>query len=411
MAIISKDKSCNANIGPLVKIFDSPEEYNTWKAALATPADEEKHIVIKRYEPIVVDEIKAKAAVLTLDGKQFALFHEADPKYFTITSDTPMTVEVKFTTPGGMIGCSVDGRTWSTYTSSFTTPSSRVLKFFGEMPTKSLFVTGGGENEWKINNGTNVVLSGDITTLLTFKGNLDEVGDYAFSNMFSSLNCITKANIKFPRKMGDYAAFFCFGFCPNLTVAPTISTTEMGIHCFDSTFYDCPSLIEMPDLPARILSKNCYQSMFYSCTKITKIKPLPADTLEPYCYYNMFADCTSLTGEIFLPATTLAEMCYNSMFKNCTSLIVEPGGILSYTDAFLPQYCYDNMFSGCTSLNRIWGADFGTSDCASYMFRDIPDLFSTTKGGVYVNSLTSSFAQSGFSSLGDLQGTIYGKYI
>lgn len=346
MSLIDKSKRRIANTTQPIKVFNTEAEFNTWKATLPSPDDVSKFLVIQKYETFG-DVTSAARTETTLSGENFNLF---SPKvnYFTATSDTPMTVQPKFTNPTGALSYSIDdGNTWTPITSGASTTSATSVKFRGTMPTLILFKNLNPNNAWTFTGGTNVRLSGDITTLLAENGNTKEAGGFAFSYMFYNQTNITEANITIPQKMGIEAGEAMFASCTSLVVPPKIATMEMATGSLYMMFLGCTGLKTTPKLPAKVLTKMCYAEMFSECTSLTTMQEMSAETLAEKCCENMFMSCSSLTTlPKSLPAMNLALNCYHLMFNGCSALTTAP----ELPATIMAPNCYAEMFKHCHAL-------------------------------------------------------------
>lgn len=401
MSLIDKSKRRIANTTQPIKIFNTEAEFNTWKATLPSPDDISKFLVIQKYETFG-DVTSATRTETTLSGENFNLF---SPKvnYFTATSDTPMTVQPKFTNPSGVLSYSIDnGTTWTPITSGASTTSATSVKFRGIMPTLTLFKNLNPNNAWAFTGGTNVRLSGDITTLLAENGNTKEAGGFAFCYMFYNQANLTEANITIPHKMAVEAGEAMFAYCTNLVVPPKIATMEMETGSLYMMFSGCSGLKTTPKLPAKVLTKMCYAEMFSECTSLTTMQEMSAETLAEKCCENMFMSCSSLiTLPKSLPAMNLALNCYHLMFNGCSALTTAPELPATvmvpncYLEMFahcralvnapalpsmtLASYCYGHMFGNCNSLKVAPALPATTliDNCYNSMFSNNASLVAT----------------------------------
>ena len=218
--------------------------------------------------------------------------------YLTFRSPSSFTLKVYFPSYKGWDGSmqySTDAATWTEWDgnsiSSALSDGQHRLYLRGSNNTK----VGGNSSlaKW-ILTGSDISCEGDIETLRGYDGNVPQMAEYCYGNLFNG----------------------------------------------------CSALISAPTLSATTLASYCYKNMFQNCTGLTVAPELHAMTLATYCYQYMFSGCTALTAPPALPATTLAANCYSYMFQNCTSIKSLP--TLSATS--LPSSCYAQMFGGCTSL-------------------------------------------------------------
>ena len=203
----------------------------------------------------------------------------------------------------------------------------------------------------------NFSVSGDLTTLLSSNGNVEDLSQLTTNRIFNNL----------------------FYSCTALTDASglVLPSTKLVNHCYQSMFYGCTALKNGPKvLPARVLSEYCYSDMFEACSALVTGPVLPATTLAPYCYYDMFARCTSLVAAPDLPATKPAMYCYNFMFNGCTSLKKVSVNFTTWT-------CSDN--------NNSFTMNWMDNVPAGLVF-SCPSSLSTTSGTTNMN-LPSSFTK------------------
>jgi hypothetical protein len=258
-----------------------------------------------------------------------------------------------------------------------------VIKFRGT-ERNALFSSENAINTWVI-NGENVILSGNMNTLLDYLNPPLTITDYAFNSMFRNVNSLVSAsNIILPATtVGNRSYCSMFNNCINLVNVPSIlPATTLAEYCYREMFNECNNIVNPPTLPATTLAPNCYYNMFYKCTALTSAPALNATILEPYCYQGMFNGCTSLVNAPVLPAMVLAHGCYQYMFNGCTSLVNAPA--LNATT--LAQQCYDHMFYDCIGLVNAPALNATTlaEYCYQYMFYgctslvNAPDLPATT---------------------------------
>lgn len=90
-----------------------------------------------------------------------------------------------------------------------------------------------------------VSLGGDILTLLNSDGEVDELPDGCFNDLFENNTYIVDASNLVVRKVGNNS-------CANM-------------------FKGCTSLTKAPQLPAKTLEASCYQSMFEGCISLEEL--------------------------------------------------------------------------------------------------------------------------------------------
>lgn len=207
-----------------------------------------------------------------------------------------------------------------------TIPVSRGDSIYLKGEAKQLYESGGDSSVY-INSSANIIVSGNIMSLLygdNFKGKTAFPNDsvYNFRNLFqNNTHLINAENLILPATTLNSSCYFgMFEGCTALMHTPELPATTLGNYCYQNMFKGCAALVATPALPVMELKMNCYAGMFQGCTSLTKAPELPANKLASNCYQYMFSGCTSLTTAPELPATTLASYCYNSMFKGCTKL-------------------------------------------------------------------------------------------
>ena len=170
-----------------------------------------------------------------------------------------------------------------------------------------------------------IVVSGDVMSLIGTCYTDEIPGESCFSNLFAGCTALTSAgDLKLP-------------------------ATTLTKNCYERMFDGCTSLTAAPELPATVMEIGCYYAMFYGCTSLTAAPKLPATVMKIDCYYAMFSGCSSLTEAPALPATTLADRCYGQMFMDCGKLTKAP----ELPATTLANGCYFDMFSWCKNLNYI----------------------------------------------------------
>lgn len=295
MALVDESGKVLGNLSPLFKSFATETEFNDFKAKMSVEEFDNVFAIKNYMNPSVPDPF----STCLVGGQKYGIRIQRKVNFFTITSDTPITVKVNYT--GNASWASVSyrlkgERPFTQIPRGQVTRSGKIIEFTGYMFGDQLFTDFDYNNRWVITGGTNVRLSGDITTLINAVGGLNAVGDYCFSNMFTDQDSITEANITLPKIMGRFAARQMFRGCHGLRIPPKIDTIDMGTSCFMECFQYARALIEMPDLPAKVLTKECYQEMFLSCEKIQKVKPLNFGTC--WCARGMFMDVPDLFSPV-----------------------------------------------------------------------------------------------------------------
>ena len=290
-------------------------------------------------------------------------------------------VEVTFTKastlPDLSIEYSLNGGTWTTYTTSITlTNIGDKVSFRGNNASyaknRNVYST--------FSCSADCYIYGNVMSLIdkdNFATNttLDVNASYSFCKLFINNTHIfshdTKPLLLPATTLNAMCYFYMFYGCSNLTQAPALPATTLANGCYMWMFDGC-HLTEAPELHATTLTESCYYGMFSGCTVLTIAHELPATTLANDCYHSMFSGCTSLTTAPVLPATTLANYCYAYMFQGCTSLITAP----ELPATTLANYCYANMFHNCTSLTTAPELPATTlaNDCYAYMFQGCTSL-------------------------------------
>jgi hypothetical protein len=270
-------------------------------------------------------------------------------QYLTIRNSTSVTPV--WDTPGSPIEYRLGNGDWTPTTSrAVITTDNEDISFRGEGRT-SLFTFTGSANRWEIGDDpgyTDVIIDGNINSVLDYKSDVHTHSDYCFCYMFYNVRVKT-ANISFhATTVGKHAYRAMFYYCDELTTGPTLlPATSLDESCYHSMFADCYRLTNIPSLPATVLADNCYAYMFNGCAAITTAQSvLPATVLKPYCYQQMYSGCTSLVTAPTILATTVAEWCCERMFLNCNALL-NPSSLPATT---LSDNCYREMYYDCNNL-------------------------------------------------------------
>ena len=203
-------------------------------------------------------------------------------------------------------------------------------------------------------NATEVTCTGDIRTLIDYKGyNTTASTDNArFCSLFKGCSQLTTAPDLLATTLASYCYYYMFYGCTALTTAPSdLLAATLPEYCYYSMFGNCSNLTTAPIIHANVMQGEfCCNGMFNGCASLTTVQDeLPAMTLSKYCYYGMFQACSSLTKAPKLPATILATDCYHSMFSGCTKLNEAP----ELPAETLVQSCYWDMFSNCSKLSSV----------------------------------------------------------
>jgi hypothetical protein len=214
------------------------------------------------------------------------------PDYFTITNSTSVTPS--WSTTGYPLQYKLDTADWTDATNAVAIPTEGYTIKFRGLGRIGLFNSDNLSNTWII-TGTNVIINGNMQTLLDYQTPPESIGPYGFDAMFRGQTSITH---------------------------------------FIGT------------LPATVLSSICYYNMFTNCSNmITGPSVLPSTSLKSQCYDGMFAGCASLLVAPELPATSLANNCYRALFSGCVSLREAPGA-----DRYTTYSGWSNVFNNCSSL-------------------------------------------------------------
>jgi hypothetical protein len=265
-------------------------------------------------------------------------------KFTNATSVTP-----KWTVTGTPLQYKIGTGNWINATSGSSIPvnDGNVIRFRGTGRI-GLFTSFATSNAWTI-SGTDVVISGNMNTLLNYSNPPSIIGAYAYDNLFFNCNSIKTVNAILPSMtLSDSCYRQMFGGCTNLITPPDLPATSLAEGCYNHMFQNCTSLINAPDLPASTLTEYCYYNMFLHCTNLVNAPVLNAQSLARACYSYMFGACTSLVNAPVLPATTLVDYCYQAMFYGCTNLVNAPGNDV-YTSKTPTQA---DMFSDCTKVEN-----------------------------------------------------------
>jgi hypothetical protein len=334
---------------------------------------------------------------------------------FTITN--ALTVTPRFTVSGNLSYSLDEGNTWANASNGTEiTVTGENIKFKTTGTKTGLFSASADSNSWGITfdeeNGPNVILSGNLNTILNNGDPLVSLRNYAYAKMFYDNEAIVEAgDLKLPSMaLGDYCYTYMFSGCNNLRTAPKLPAKIMKTGCYShmfgkpyDIFYRSTGITEAPELPAMTLAPYCYDSMFSGCFGLSETPVLPALTLGNYCYREMFYDCLGLGTMPELPADTLATGCYMRMFFKCSNLgFSEEHGILLPATT-LAQSCYQEMFSACVSLwnNPILPATVMAVSCYQEMFADCESFFGTSSLD-HVTTLAASCFKGMYSGCEDI---------
>lgn len=201
--------------------------------------------------------------------------------YLSLTSPTlPMRVHISI--PSGYsstkpnVEYSIDKKEWYTldeynYWRTEEIPAGVTAYFRGYNP-RGWTMEHSYSVKFDIQSGSNVILAGNVMTLIDLCGNTD-----------------------------------------------TIPCDD----CFSGLFYGNSKLVDASNfkLPATSIRRYCYAGLFNGCTALTKApSELPNTTKVEFGTYNsMFAN-TKITSTPILRRTTLSNLEYQNMFANCRRL-------------------------------------------------------------------------------------------
>jgi hypothetical protein len=302
---------------------------------------------------------------------------------FTIVNSTSVTP--KWTVAGSALQYKLGDAGWANCTNGISIETNDVIQFRGS-GRASLFENHDGNNRWII-EGNDVILSGNLNTVLNYNNIPSSIGNNAFNNMFSNCTSITSVSDRFlpATSIAPYCYEAMFAGCTNLVNSPALPAMSLTNNCYQNMFNGCGRLINLPVLPAMTLASYCYNGMFSGCNNefLIDMPALPAMTLAPNCYQSMFAGCHNLINLSDLPAMSLATNCYQNMFWQCFS-IRNPMSILPAMELF--SGCYDSMFNSC------WGLPIApelpattlVDGCYTSMFTSVVDMVTAPNANVYI---------------------------
>jgi hypothetical protein len=262
----------------------------------------------------------------------------------TITNATSVTP--KWTVTGSPLEYKLGDADWQDATSgtAITVTDGDDIKFRGSGRT-GLFTSNKSSNAWSI-IGSDVIISGNMQTLLNYTSPTTSIGNYGFNNMFRDCTSIKTFNATLPATtLGDDSYSNIFYGCTGLIKPPVLPAMTLVEACYASMFRGCISLVTAPNLPATTLAHSCYNGMFWDCSNLVDAPVLSVMTLFGECYRRMFTNCTSLVNAPALPATTLIDYCYFTMFDGCTSLESAPN-----CDVYITYTPQTGMFHDCIAL-------------------------------------------------------------
>lgn len=254
------------------------------------------------------------------------------PDYFCLVAleDGTFTFNINENAQLTSIAYSLDGRNWTSSTTTLTTPTVAKGKsvYWKGVATKYSANSDSNTNNSYFSSTGNFYVKGDLMSLF--------YGDN-FENQFEIPDI--------------YAAASLFENCSKLLYANKLilKATTLKTGCYGRMFYNCTHLLAYPKLPATSLAQRCYAFMFGYCNAMVTAPELPATDLASYCYQGMFYYCSNLINPPELPATTLNTYCYMRMFEYCADLEVAPDLLAPN----LQRYCYYYMFRHCTKLRFI----------------------------------------------------------
>ena len=287
------------------------------------------------------------------------------------------------------------GDTWTTYSGgSSVSLSARSVAMFRATAeavpaTSSRHVT--------IPSGSNVVIAGELTTLVTKSGDVSSLptgcfgAEFKYTGTIGTTHKLRAGYLRLPSFVSSRCFYSMFALRTDLTVPPRVlPATTLASQCYSNMFKGCTSLVSAPELPATTLANDCYSLMFQGCTSLVSAPSLPATTLASQCYSSMFSGCTALVAAPSLPATTLASQCYSNMFQSCTSLVSAP----ELPATTLAVECYWQMFSGCTALVAAPSLPAITlaNSCYNSMFKNCTALTWIELAATSWTGATNSFA-------------------
>lgn len=325
-------------------------------------------------EPLTTYDVTLTATVdgTSLSGSNTFTTEAFVPNYLCITnkstgSDTTLVVQ------GALMGnCTVkleysfDGENWSNWDDAYISirlnyGRTLYLRGYGGTLSTSLndyFVLG-----WTPGTGKMAELSGDANFLLSRKGGMIRVPDYAFYRLYYTVTCFDVNNLTFGGKIAGSASY-----------ADTFRNSSVT-HC--PTF----AVIDGPDVSGAAFSQT------FKGSSLTTFDPFTGHP-EHIGLSSTCEDCTSLTTAVIRMAKADTSALDKS-FKNCTAL--------ASVTFHVPQVWYyscDHTFEGCTSLTSITSAA-DTLDWAggTTYFRDAWLLNASTTG-TFHKPQSVSFAQA-----------------
>ena len=124
-----------------------------------------------------------------------------------------------------------------------------------------------------ITEGSNVSVSGPISSLIDYRRVPTSIGTYAYKNLFGW------------KSPGDTKI---------VDASKLIIDGPISACCCGGMFSRNKGLIEGPKFPSLTLANYCYQSLFYQCEALTVLPRLNATNLAPGCYNSLFNSCTSI---------------------------------------------------------------------------------------------------------------------
>ena len=272
------------------------------------------------------------------------------PRYIKFSSPTAFTLGVIGTKKwDGTIEHSEDGQTWKAWTTGIWGLPSITSEVVGGVHQIRLRGYGNtiitGQNAATDNGalhitaGSNVSVSGPISSLIDYRHIPTSIGTYAYKNLFGW------------KSPGDTKI---------VDASKLIIDGPISAYCCSGMFSRNKGLIEGPKFPSLTLANYCYQSAFYQCEALTVLPRLYATNLPIGCYSSLFNGCTSI-----------------KIYENPTLLVLS--GNSAYTINLTP---YRIPFEG-TGVDQ--GA--GTSDSAlGGIFTDTGGSFHPVDDSAKVNT-------------------------
>ena len=202
------------------------------------------------------------------------------PRYVKFSSPTAFTLGIIGSKKwDGTIEYSTDGQAWQPWDGTSGIGSALIGNNY------KLFVRGYGNTiitgesagtdngAWHITEGSNVSVSGLISSLIDYRRVPTSIGDNAYKNLFGW------------KSPGDTKI---------VDASKLIIDGPISGACCGGMFSRNKGLIEGPKFPSLTLANYCYQSAFYQCEALTVLPRLYATNLPIGCYSSLFNGCTSV---------------------------------------------------------------------------------------------------------------------